>query len=121
MNKFIKFGLVGILNTVITIVIFNVLKIFEIDYVIANAIGYVGGMVNSYIWNNKWVFNANSKDISTVGKFIAVNLIVFLINTGILILLVDNMSLNESIAQIIALAVTTVINFLGNKLWTFNK
>ena len=121
MEKFLKFGLVGIINTVITLVIFNILNFIGINYIVANTIGYIGGMVNSYVWNNKWVFKANSKELSTIGKFIIVNLIVMILNNFILILLVEKLGLNTIFAQIIALGITTVINFVGNKLWTFNK
>lgn len=120
MEKFIKFGLVGVLNTVITIIVFNILRVFGINMVVANSIGYICGMVNSYFWNNRWVFKSNSKDLKTVLKFIVVNLITMFINNLILILLVQNIGINEFIAQIIALVLITVINFIGNKLWTFN-
>lgn len=121
MEKFIKFGLVGVLNTVITIIVFNILRFMGIDMIIANTIGFICGMVNSYFWNNRWVFKSNSKDISTIGKFVIVNMIVMVINNFILILLVQSIGVNEIIAQGLALILTTAINFIGNKLWTFNK
>lgn len=121
MEKFLKFGLVGILNTIITIIIFNILRVIGMNMIIANSIGYICGMINSYFWNNKWVFKSNSKDIITIGKFIVVNVITMFINNFILILLVRNMGINEVISQGAALVLTIVINFVGNKLWTFNK
>lgn len=121
MKKFIKFGLVGVLNTLITIIIFNLLRAAGIDMIKANIIGFIFGMINSYFWNNIWVFKSNSKDIATIFKFIVVNLIVMGINTVILILLVENIGINEIIAQVVALTITTAINFIGNKVWTFNK
>lgn len=121
MEKFIKFGLVGVLNTVITIVVFNILRFADINIVVANTTGYICGMVNSYLWNNRWVFKSNSKDVSTVAKFIVVNAITMLINNCILILLVQNIGINEVIAQCGALVLTTVINFIGSKLWIFKK
>lgn len=120
MEKFIKFGLVGILNTIITIIVFNIFNFIGINYIIANSIGYCAGMINSYVWNNRWVFKANSKEVSTIGKFIIVNIIVLLINNGILILLVNKIGLSTIIAQVVALVITTILNFIGNKLWTFN-
>lgn len=121
MEKFLKFGLVGILNTIITIIIFNVLRVIGMNMIIANSIGYICGMINSYFWNNKWVFKSNSKDMITIGKFIVVNVITMFINNFILILLVQNMGINEVISQGAALVLTIVINFVGNKLWTFNE
>lgn len=121
MEKFIKFGLVGVINTIISIVIFNILNFIGADILVANTIGYICGMLNSYLFNNRWVFKVNSKEISTIGKFIVVNLITMLINNLILMLLVTYISVNATVAQIIALIFTTVINFIGNKFWTFTK
>lgn len=121
MEKFIKFGLVGVLNTIITIIVFNILRFTGMNMVIANSIGYICGMINSYFWNNRWVFKSNSKDIVTIVKFIVVNVITMFINNFILILLVQNLGINEVISQGAALVLTIVINFIGNKLWTFNK
>lgn len=121
MEKFIKFGLVGVLNTIITIVVFNILRFVDINIVVANTTGYICGMINSYLWNNRWVFKSNSKDISTVAKFIVVNAITMIINNCILILLVQKIGINEVIAQCGALVLTTVINFIGSKLWIFKK
>ncbi|MBU3138236.1 GtrA family protein [Clostridium gasigenes] len=121
MEKFIKFGLVGVLNTAITIGIFNVLRFVGIDIIVANTIGYICGIVNSYFWNNRWVFKSNSKDIATACKFIVVNIGTMFINNCILILLAQKIGINEVIAQGASLGLTTVINFIGNKVWTFNK
>lgn len=121
MDKFIKFGLVGVLNTLIQILIFNILQIINFDLVLANSIGYLFGMINSYLWNNIWVFKAKSKEIITVVKFIVINLITLFINNILLLLLVDNLNFNTSISQIVSIIFTMSINFLGNKLWTFKK
>lgn len=121
MEKFIKFGLVGVLNTVITIIVFNILRFIGIDMVVANTMGYICGMANSYLWNNRWVFKSNSKDVGTVIKFIVVNVITMVINNCILILLVQKIGINEVIAQGSALILTTVINFMGSKVWIFRK
>ena len=121
MEKFIKFGLVGVLNTVITIIVFNLLRTIGVDMIVANIIGFISGMINSYFWNNRWVFKSNSKDINTICKFVVVNLIVMAINTMILILLAEKIGINEIMAQVMALTITTAINFIGNKFWTFNK
>ncbi|GAB6168547.1 GtrA family protein [Clostridium carnis] len=120
MEKFLKFGLVGILNTLITIIVFNILKTIGINLFVANSIGYISGMINSYLWNNRWVFKSNSKEISTIIKFIVVNIITIIINNIILLLLVSNLNINDTISQILALTITMIINFIGNKIWTFN-
>ena len=61
-NKFIKFGLVGVLNTLINWIIFALLNFVGVKYhIVANAIAYAIATANSYIWNSKWVFKYNGK------------------------------------------------------------
>ena len=60
-NKFVKFGLVGVLNTLINWIIFALLNFIGVYYIVANVIAYVIATANSYIWNSKWVFKYNGK------------------------------------------------------------
>ena len=61
MEKLLKFGLVGIFNTLITIISFWILLKFGMNYLIANTIAYLIGVANSYYWNKNWVFKPNNK------------------------------------------------------------
>lgn len=56
-GQFIRFGIVGIINTLITlIVIYFLQEILHVKYTISNFIGYIAGVVNSFFWNKLWVF-----------------------------------------------------------------
>ncbi|CAI8853976.1 GtrA domain-containing protein [Bacillus sp. IT-79MI2] len=121
MEKFLKFGLVGIFNTLITIISYIILVKFGINYLIANIISYLIGVANSYYWNKNWVFRSNGKNLSIFLKFLIVNLIVLAFNTFSLFILVDKLLYNEFIAQIFAIGIGMMINFFLNKIWTFNQ
>ena len=121
MEKFLKFGLVGIFNTLITIISYIILVKFGMNYLIANIISYLIGVANSYYWNKNWVFQSNSKNLSVFLKFLIVNLIVLAFNTLSLFILVDKLLYNEFIAQIFAIGIGMIINFFLNKIWTFNQ
>lgn len=54
-----RFGLVGILNTVVDVVIVNVLVHFGLGIVIAGAISGTIAMVNSFIFNQRFTFKVN--------------------------------------------------------------
>jgi putative flippase GtrA len=53
---FIKFNFVGIANTGITVVVYNILLFFKVSELVAYPIGYAVGLVNSYIMNKFWTF-----------------------------------------------------------------
>ena len=121
-NKFIQFGLVGVLNTLINWIIFALLNFVGVYYIVANVIAYAIATANSYIWNSKWVFKYNGKDKKeTTAKFIILNLIGLALNTAILYFLVDILSLNKLVGLVITTAIVMVINYIVNKIWVFKE
>ena len=118
--RFIKFALVGVLNTLINWIIFFILNSAGVYYLLANVISYSISTLNSYLWNSKWVFKYkgdNKKE--TTFKFILLNVLGLILNTGILFILVDKLGLNKMIGLIITTAIVMIINYLINKLWVF--
>lgn len=121
-NKFIKFGLVGVLNTLINWIIFALLNFVGVYYIVANVIAYAIATANSYIWNSKWVFKYNGEDKKeTTAKFIILNLIGLALNTAILYFLVDILSFNKLVGLVITTAIVMVINYIVNKIWVFKE
>jgi len=114
-----KFGLVGISNTLIAFICFNSLVYFQVPYLFANFIGYGIGMINSYYWNYRFVFKQKTS-IKTIVKFILGNLIVFIFSSSLLYLFIDVAGLHTQIAYIMSLSITMVINFLLSKFLIFN-
>lgn len=118
-KEFIKFGIVGVSNTLITFVVYNILLKIGINYLVANIIGYICGMINGFIWSKNWVFRVNKESKMYFIKFALVNLLSLAVSTGLLMVLVKQLSLNSTITQLITTCITVVINYLLNKIYTF--
>lgn len=54
--RFVKFIIVGCLNTAITYICYVALRFFDFGVEVSNLIGYIVGLINSFVWNKKWVF-----------------------------------------------------------------
>ena len=120
--RFIKFGMVGVINTLVNWIIFFILNALGMYYILANIIAYILGTVNSYLWNTLWVFKYKDKaSTETTIKFIILNLIGLGLNTGILYVLVDLCNLNKFIGLVTTTAIEMIINYIVNKLWVFSK
>lgn len=118
--QFIKFGIVGVSNTLITLVTYYILIYMGVDYIMANAIGFVLGTINAYYWNNKYVFRKTQQgNIKPFLKSFTGYGMTFLLGTICLVLLVQVVGVSEFIAPIINLLITIPINFFINKLWAF--
>jgi putative flippase GtrA len=117
--QFIKFGIVGISNTLISLTIYYLLIYFNLNYIIANTIGFVCSVINAYIWNSKYVFISDvERNIfrSFIKVFISYGF-TFLLGTILLYLWVDVLNISKFLAPIINLFITIPLNFLLNKLW----
>lgn len=125
--QFIKFGIVGVSNTLISLAIYYVLVYFNCNYIVANTLGFIISVLNAYYWNNKYVFKSKEKANGTkdkVKQLVKVYMsygVTFLLSTVLLYVMVDLMHISEYIAPIINLCITVPLNFVMNKLWAFKK
>lgn len=55
-KQFIKFGMVGVVNTVLNYIIYIVCIRFGMHYIAANIIGFLIVIFNAYLLQNKFVF-----------------------------------------------------------------
>lgn len=57
--QFMKYIVVGVMNTTITLAIIFICKsLLGVNEYVSNAIGYVAGLINSFLWNRTWVFHS---------------------------------------------------------------
>jgi putative flippase GtrA len=120
-SEFIKFALVGLLNTGVDVAIFFLLTWTGIPYVAAQVVSYSCGAADSYLINKVWTFRACGLSYSEVVRFVVVNLVSLGISLFFLALLHDSIGLGLAATKGIATVCTLLANFLGNKLWVFSK
>lgn len=125
LTQFIRFGLVGILNNLITLAVYYfVIAINRNYYLFGNMLGFLAGTLNAYILNSRVVFRREGKEQTNrtaLGKTYATYTISLLISTGLLFLLINVFSFSEKIAPLFALIVTVPFNFFMNRLWVYRK
>jgi putative flippase GtrA len=55
--RFLKFAVVGVANTAITFLVFNLAtRLLGMPAAGANAVGWIAGFANSFVWNSAWTF-----------------------------------------------------------------
>jgi len=118
LRRFIRFCLVGAMNTTITFVVFTVLRYFGVELYVSNILSYVAGVVNSFLWNRSWVYRSK-------GRRWYVEAALFLAFFGVcysIQLLVFKTAVHyvpEWLSQIIGMGTYSVTNFLLNRIFTF--
>ncbi|SHI54726.1 Putative flippase GtrA (transmembrane translocase of bactoprenol-linked glucose) [Fibrobacter sp. UWP2] len=135
---FIKYNIIGIMNTLITLLVVWVLhQWLDWNLELSNFLGFVAGGCNSYICNRIWNFKSNNQKRTEVVRFVVVFLCSYAINLLVLegcayLLLNAPWCANFSgrisqfmkptyFANIIANVVYVLVSFTLYKKWVFKK
>jgi putative flippase GtrA len=118
--QFVKFGIVGVSNTLLSLAVYAVLlKGFGMWYLAASAIGYAVGMVNGFLWNRSWTFRGHVGDALTPVRWSVVQGAGLAANLGLVFLFVHDADLDKLLGQVCATAIVVVFTFIANRAWTF--
>ncbi|TDF96200.1 GtrA family protein [Paenibacillus piri] len=121
MSRLVKFGIVGMFNTVADFVVFALLSAAGMTVLPAQWISYGCGMVNSYMWNRNWTFrDSRSQDSREALRFILVNLAAFTAAAAILDWLYGHMNVSLPVCKLIATSASVLINYLGSRFLVFH-
>src|ERR1700732_408930 len=118
--QFVKFGIVGISNTLLTFAVYTLLlKVFGVWYIAPSAIGFAVGAVNGFLLNRRWTFRGHVGDALTPLRWTIVQGCGLGINLGLLYLFVHDAGIDKLLAQAFAPAVVTITTSTANRAWTF--
>ena len=110
-KQFIKFGLVGVSNTAVSMAVYYIFLWISPD--------------NAFFWNDKFVFTGNANDWRSKLKRLGKTYVSYggtsVLSNVLLWIEVAFFSVSKSIAPIVNLLVTIPLNFVINKLWTFKS
>lgn len=123
LSQFFKFCIVGLSNTLISYAMYSLLVYINTYYILASILAFVISMVNSFYWNNKYVFTGHGNFwlCAFFKMFCTYAATGLLLHNALLFLLVEYLSVSKYIAPILLLVVTIPLNFFVNKYWSFKK
>lgn len=132
--QFVKFGIVGVSNTVISymlyaisLLIFQKLSIFSrFDYLLAQLVAFALSVLWSFYWNSRMVFTVKGGQKrcfwkALVKTYISYSFTGLFLNSFLLVLWINIIHISEFIAPIINLVISVPLNFLINKYWAFKN
>ncbi len=124
--QFIKFGLVGVSNTVVSMACYYIVLFINEDlYLLGSIIGTIVSIANAFYWNDKYVFKGNQNDWKSKLKRLGKTYVSYggtsLLSNVLLWIEVAFFSVNKNIVPIVNLLITIPLNYIINKFWTFKK
>src|SRR3979409_1777703 len=94
--QLVKFGAVGVSNTLLTFLVYTLLlKVFGVWYLAASAIGFLVGAVNGFLLNRRWTFKEHVGDALTPVRWGIVQGCGLGLNEALLYLLVGGAHLDK--------------------------
>lgn len=124
--QFVKFGIVGVSNTLISYVSYLIFLFLGCYYLVASVLSFVVSVTNSFYWNNKYVFKAEDnvkRSLLTayIRTFLAYASTGLVLANILLFLWVSILHIPEVIAPLISLIITIPLNYIINKYWAFKN
>ena len=148
--QFIKFGIVGLSNTLISQIVYMVLIALGAHYIAASVAAFIISVLNAFFWQNKYVFKADENKEQRVWwkvllkTYAAYAFTGLLLNNLLLIMWIDiikieqftqpltdfvnglginisNTDLAVDLAPILNIVVNVPINFVINKFWAYRQ
>lgn len=127
MIQFMKFNLVGMMNTAVDFAVFAALTLLGTGNGVAQIFSYSVGTVNSFLVNKRVTFKDSSGSMkrSVAGRqffrFIVLNLLVLAVSLVLLHTAVTFIGIPVLYAKIAVTCVTIGLNFFGARRWVFRE
>ena len=131
--QFIKFGIVGVSNTLVSYLL-NLLCLFVLhkydvayDYVIANTVAFVLSVLWSFFWNERLVFTEkqdsyqSNRLVRLLKMYLSYGFTGIILNNVLSFLWISVLGISKVIAPLINSAIGVPINYVINKKWTFEE
>ena len=126
--KTIKFGVVGIINTIFgTAIMFGLYNLAGCSYWVSSAANYFFGSILSYFLNKNFTFQNKDSVRKTIPKFVVNILVCYLLAYGIakpavLALLQGcSVTLQENVAMVVGMCLFVVFNYCGQRYFAFKE
>lgn len=135
LKKFIKFGIIGVLNTAVDFVVFYFMDrwigdgptlalVFfgtvALGPYISNTVSYIVANIHSFLWNKFWTFEKR-QGISgrEAVRYIVTSIGYLLVSSVCLALCINVFGLSPVVSKVPTACVTIFYNYLMNKFWVF--
>ena len=125
-KEIISYLFFGVCTTVVNFVIyFACTNLFGLNYLLANALSWVGAVAFAYITNRILVFKSKNRGIRAIFKeitaFVGCRLLSGVMDMLIMFVGVDLMGISDGITKMITQVVVVVLNYVFSKLIIFRK
>ena len=108
--RFVRFGVVGASNTVLTLVVYEILTRVGVADTASSALGFAVGAANGYLLNRSWTFHADG-GTATLARYVGVQGLGALLSAAGVDLATSELSLRRLAAECVVLPAVTLLTY----------
>ena len=108
--RFMRFGVVGASNTVLTLAAYEVLTHVGVAATAASGMGFAVGAANGYVLNRSWTFRARG-GAATLVRYLVVQALGALLSAAGVGLATSDLSLRRLAAECVVLPAVTLVTY----------
>lgn len=118
-SQLIRYGLVGIGNTLIGYGVIFFLQASGFGVVSANATGYAFGLLFSFFVNRRWSFRSGASLQRSLPRFLIVTAFAYLANISTVLLFIYGIGIDPYLGQLSGVVPYFLIGYWGSKFFAF--
>ncbi len=115
-----RFLLVGLTAVAVDWLVYSLL-IHQLSYPVAKSLSFIAGSFVSYFANKFWTFEQKERNHREVGQFVSLYIFTLAMNTIVNSVVLNFFPSLVFFAYLCATATSTILNFVGQKYWVFEK
>jgi putative flippase GtrA len=117
--QWLRFAVVGGSNTLLSWCVFALLESLGVHYLLASALAFMLGAVNSYVLNRRWTFASDGHWVPELARFAVVQGVGLVIDVAALYALVHGAGVPHLLAQALVFPLASVTTFALSRRWAF--
>ena len=122
-KEILNYIIFGIFTSIVNIATYLLLTdVFNVYYIFANILAWIISVFFAYFTNRTWVFESENKNIiKEISMFYSARLFTGVIDTLMMILFIDILSLENTFSKLVTAVVVILLNYIKNKKIIFKK
>ena len=117
----IRFGVIGFASNLLLYLVYLGLTKIGLRHKFAMSILYVVGVLQTFVFNNKWTFRHYGNQMVTFTRYISLYAFGYLINLAVLIVMVNQLGYSHERVQGVTVLVLALLLFVLQKAWGFRS
>ncbi|MCR4327040.1 MAG: GtrA family protein [Nanoarchaeota archaeon] len=120
--EFFKYAIVGFSGIFVNLFyLYTLTESLQFYYLTSEVFAFAVATLSNFVFNKVWTFKEKMKTYFFVkgAKFFLVASIALVVNLSFLWFFTEALGVYYILSQILASGFTLIVNFLGNKFWTF--